>query len=515
MNHKNVYNFKDFVLKKLNESVSGSVRTRFAPSPTGGLHIGGVRTMIYNYLFAKHNNGEMYLRIEDTDTTRFNPKAEQYIYDTIDWLGLEVDESPRNGGPYGPYVQSERKDIYKKYIKEFIDLGKAYYAFDKPEDMDIARAEAPGGNFMYGHKNRLNFVNSLTLSPEEVQERLNNGEPYVVRALMPENTNITVDDIIRGPITINTNEVDDKVLYKGDTQIPTYHFASVVDDHLMKTSHVIRGTEWIASLPLHAFLYDSFGWERPQFAHLPLILGEKGKLSKRDTVDYGYPVFPLTWEGSVGYKELGFLPEATINILSFLGWNPGTEKEVYTLDELIQDFDLKRVNKSGAKFSMDKAKWFNAQHIKMLSVDEVIVLLKPILREMGLSYPDEIIRKMVEFNKDKVPFVKDIPEMSTYLFEAPTVYDEKTLRKKWKEDSPIIIEDLKNVFEGVNLWNVANIQPAFEKYVADGGYNFGQVMPILRLVLTGMGFGPSIFDIMELIGKDETINRMENYDIKK
>jgi glutamyl-tRNA synthetase len=517
---KNLLEFKDFrELKKIYESTTTHVRTRFAPSPTGALHIGGVRTALFNYLFSKKHGGEFILRIEDTDRTRFVPNAQQYIIDSLEWLGIEFDEGPHVGGQYGPYIQTHRLDIYNKYLKILQDTGKCYYAFDTPGEIEIIRNKL-GSEFSYGYKTRKLFKNQFTLSQDEVNKRIQDGEKYVIRALIPENKDISFNDLIRGNVTINTSSVDDKVLFKSDG-IPTYHFANIVDDHTMKISHVIRGEEWLSSTPLHVILYDSFGWTPPIFAHLSLILGESGKLSKRDGDKYGFPVFPLDWQDPVnkdkitkGYKGYGYLPEAVINILAFLGWNPGTEKEIYTMNELIQDFDLKKVNKAGAKFNVDKARWYNSQHIKNLPIDKAIVMLKEILNEKGLDYSDDIIKKMVEFNKDRVSFISEIPEVSEYLFKKPKIYDDKVIRKKWNDSSPVIIDELKQEFDKVINWTATELQNVFEGFVNDKGYSFGNVMPILRLLITGMGHGPSLFDILEIIGKQETISRLTSYYIK-
>lgn len=521
----NLTEFDKFV-KMMNESVSGTVRTRFAPSPTGALHLGGVRTALYNYLFAKKHNGTFYLRIEDTDRERFVPGAEDYIRKSLEWCGIIPDESPWQGGPYGPYRQSERYDIYPKYAKELVDKGKAYYCFDTPDDIDQMKSdllEKGVSSPQYDVNTRMMMKNSLTLSEDEVQHLLSTKVPFVVRIKFPENEMINVDDLIRGRVSANTNTLDDKVLFKSDG-LPTYHLANVVDDHLMKTSHVIRGEEWLPSAPLHFFLYESFGWDTPEFAHLSLILKPSGagKLSKRDGDALGFPVFPLKWTdpknpdaSSKGYKDSGYMPEAFINMLAFLGWNPGTEQEVMSMEELIQSFSIERCGKAGARFNIDKAKWYNGQYLKQLSNEEVVDLLKPSLKERGINLSDKTIEKMVEMNKGKVNFVQDIYEASLYLFEKPTIYDKKTVEKKWTDASPIVISNLKEVLDGVRDWSAQSIQHAFEKYVNENpDLNFGMVAPALRLVLTGMGNGPSLFDIMEIIGKEDTLDRMTNYNIQ-
>ena len=509
-------NYSNFINESKNLS---NVRVRFAPSPTGALHIGGVRTALYNYLFAKKHGGDMILRIEDTDSTRFVPGAEQYIKDAFDWLGIEFDEGPGIGGSYGPYRQSERKEIYKDYADELVEKGLAYYAFDTAEELDKARADIP--NFSYDYNTRMNLKNSLTLSPEETERLLKESKDYVIRIKYPdEPIDISFDDMIRGNITINTSTLDDKVIWKRKDELPTYHLANVVDDHLMDTSHVIRGEEWIPSTPLHVYLYDSFGWEKPEFAHLPLILGPSGKLSKRDGDKYGFPVYPLEWkdpkEGTVssGYKSMGYTPEAVLNILAFLGWNPGTDKEVYTLDDLIQDFDLSRVNKAGAKFNPDKAAWFNGQHLKNKDAAELLDEFKGELDERGIHMDDEKAMKILESNKNKVNFIKDIFTEASYLFEKPKDFDPKGL-KKWRPDSADMLSALKTNLETVDKWFENDIQEAFETYVKDNGIKFGDIAPQLRLVLSGKANGPSLFGIMELLGKDESLDRLVNFDLPK
>lgn len=512
MDLNNLSSFKEF--KKLQESVSGSVRVRFAPSPTGPLHIGGVRTALYNYLFAKKHGGENILRIEDTDSTRFVPGAEKYIIDSLDWLGIKFDEGPGIGGNYGPYRQSERKDIYVKYYKELIDSGKAYYAFDTEDEMNDKRKE--NAHFSYNSETRNDMNNSLTLSSEEVDKLLKERNNWVVRVKFEPNKTIVVNDIIRGKVSVNTNTLDDKVIYKAKDKLPTYHLANIVDDHLMNITHVIRGEEWLPSAPLHLYLYELFGWDAPQFAHLPLILKPfgNGKLSKRDGDKYGFPVFPMEWknedEKSMGYKEEGYLPESVINILAFLGWNPGTDKEVYTMDELINDFSLSRVQKGGAKFNIDKSKWFNGQHLKNKDNDDIAKELIPYLEEKGISLPYDKVKRLVEIGKGKSNFIKDIYDNVKYLFEKPTEYDKKTLKKKWKEDSPSDMMGLASKFEETNIWERDNIKKSFEEYVNESGKGFGVIMPALRLVITGMGFGPDIFEIMEIIGKEESIERLKD-----
>lgn len=507
--------FNDFsVLGRLNESVNNTVRVRFAPSPTGALHCGGVRTALYNYLFAKKNGGKLILRIEDTDQDRFVPGAEKYIQDAFDWLGIEFDESPSKGGQYGPYRQSERKNIYNKYYKDLIDSGKAYYAFDTASELESARENLP--NFSYNFETRNDLKNSLTLSKEETERLLIENNDWVVRIKYPDTPiTIEVDDLIRGKVVVNTSTLDDKVIWKKKDELPTYHLANIVDDHLMKITHVIRGEEWLPSAPLHVYLYQCFGWDAPKFAHLPLILGPNGgKLSKRDGLKYGFSVFPLKWtdpldptKTSSGYKEDGFTPETVINMLAFIGWNPGTEKEVYTMDELIKDFDIKRINKAGGKFNPVKAAWFNGQHLKNTPTEKLVDSFKEVLESKGIKKDYDFIFKVVDENKGKVNFIKDLYEVVNFLFEKPKNYDEKTM-KKWNDKSSELLTGLKNELEDCTIWKESNIQKTFEDFVSNNNIKFGDVAPILRLVLTGYGNGSSIFGIMEMIGKKETLNRL-------
>jgi len=511
----NLTTFQEF--KKLNESLSsGNVRTRFAPSPTGPLHIGGVRTALYNYLFAKKHNGKNILRIEDTDQTRFVPNAEKYVIESLEWIGIEFDEGPHIGGEYGPYKQSERKDIYRKYYKMLIDSGKAYYAFDTEEEMNIVRSE--NQYFSYDSSTRSSMNNSLSMSSEEVEKLLSERNDWTVRIKFEADEIIEINDLVRGKVVVNTSTLDDKVIFKAKDDLPTYHLANIVDDHLMKITHVIRGEEWLPSAPLHVYLYQSFGWEAPEFAHLPLILKPfgDGKLSKRDGDKYGFPVFPLEWKDenkdstTMGYKQEGYLPNALINILAFLGWNPGTEKEVYTMDELINDFSLKRVQKAGAKFNIDKAKWFNNQHLRNMSNEDIAKELKPIFTENDIDISYENLLKVIQQGKGSSTFVKDIYNNTKYFFEPPTEYDKKTLRKKWKPDSPEIMVDLMDRFKMITEWTSDNIKTAFEGYVNDSGKGFGVIMPPLRLVITGKGFGSDIFEVMEIVGKENCLSRLNN-----
>lgn len=518
---KNYHQFSTF--KKLNENVSGSVRVRYAPSPTGPNHIGGIRTAIYNYLFAKKHGGEFILRIEDTDSSRFVPGAEQYIIDSFKWLGIEFDEGTHIGGPYGPYRQSERRDIYVKYAQQLIDSGKAYYAFDTTEEMDAARQGNP--NFAYDSKTRMSLKNSLTLPDDEVKRLLKDTNNWVIRIKYPdEPITITVNDIIRGTVTVKSDTLDDKVIWKKNDELPTYHLANIVDDHLMKITHVIRGEEWLPSAPLHVFLYQCFGWDHPEFAHLPLIMKPEGngKLSKRDGDMGGFPVFPLKWtdpkgdasKNSTGFKDQGYLPSAVINLLAFLGWNPGTDKEVYTLDELINDFSLERVNKSGARFNPAKAKWFNGQHLK--NTDSMLLLndLKTDLENRGIHKGDDFLLKVLDANKGKVNFIKDLYDEVKYLFEKPVDFDSKVM-KKWTPESELLVKGLAEQFKGLHNWFSADIQRTFEDYVNGNGIKFGDIAPQLRLCLTGKAQGPSLFDIMEMIGKNDTLDRLLNSNLPK
>jgi len=510
---ENLKSFGEF--KKLTESL-GEVRVRFAPSPTGPLHIGGVRTALYNYLFARKNNGKMILRIEDTDQTRFVPGAEEYIIESLNWLGIEFDEGPSIGGNYGPYRQSERKDIYRKYYKALIDSGKAYYAFDTEEDMNRVRKE--NQYFAYGINTRDKMKNSLTLSEDEVSRLLSERNDWVVRIKFEPGEKIIINDLIRGRVVVDSSTLDDKVIFKAKDDLPTYHLANIVDDHLMKISHVIRGEEWLPSAPLHVYLYECFNWSPPQFAHLPLILKPvgNGKLSKRDGDKFGFPVFPMEWKDpntgsvSMGYKDEGYLPSAVVNMLAFLGWNPGTEKEVYTMEDLINDFSLKKINKAGARFNIDKSKWFNGQHLKMMDDNEILVLLKKDLVSRGITLDDNKLLKIIQLGKGRSNFVHEIYDNVKYLFEPPTRYERKTLRKKWKEDTPEKLLELKDEFLNITNWTKENIQSVFESFINETGYQFNDIMPNLRLVITGMGFGLNIFEIMEIIGKQGCIERLEN-----
>ena len=508
-----------FATEKLNKM--SEVRVRFAPSPTGPLHIGGVRTALYNYLFAKKNGGKMILRIEDTDQTRFVEGAEQYIINSLKWCGIEFDESVVAGGEFGPYKQSERKAIYLPYAEQLVKEGFAYYAFDTSEELTAMRERMKAAGVpspQYNAVTRTTMQNSLALSEDEVKKRMDAGEAYVVRIKMPRNEEVKLNDIIRGWVVVNTNYMDDKVIFKSDG-LPTYHLANVVDDYKMKISHVIRGEEWLPSAPLHVLLYKYLGWEdaMPEFAHLPLILKPdgNGKLSKRDGDRLGFPVFPTEWmnpetkEISSGYRESGYIKEAFINMLAFLGWNPGTTQEIFSMEGLIEAFSLERVGKAGAKFDVDKTRWFNQQYLRSKSKEELAQDLQVILKENGIEAEDNFVATVCEQLKERATFVKDMWEEGRYYFEAPTSYDEKTIRKKWKEDTPKYVLELKDRLAGLADFSTENIEEAFKKYLEENELGMGKLLPAFRVCLTGLGMGPSLFDIASLLGKEETIKRME------
>lgn len=495
--------------------MSKPVRVRFAPSPTGPLHIGGVRTALFNYLFAKKNGGTFYLRIEDTDQTRFVPGAEAYIFEALEWLGIAPDETVGKNEKFGPYRQSERKAMYKEYAEQLITNGWAYYAFDSAEKLDELRkqAEAEGKTFIYNHTVREQLDNSLALSHEKVSERITNGDAFVVRFKTPTNEVLELNDIIRGTVKFDTNLLDDKVLYKSDG-MPTYHLANIVDDHLMETSHVIRGEEWLPSLPLHYLLYKSFGWEAPEFAHLPLILKPvgNGKLSKRDGDKMGFPVFPLEWKTeestSMGYREQGYFPEAVVNFLALLGWNDGTEKELFSLDELIASFDLARVNKSGAKFDPEKNKWFNHQYLIKKTDEELAVLFAPIVKEKGIATTLDYLTKVVAQVKDRANFITDLWDLSDYFFVAPTSYDEK-VTKKWNEATKELLKQVIEQLASYSDFTSQTIENNLKEWMTTNEIGMGKVMQPLRLSLVGELKGPHLFDIIEMLGKEETIKRIE------
>ena len=501
--------------------MNSTVRVRFAPSPTGPLHIGGVRTALYNYLFAKKNNGTFILRIEDTDQTRYVANAEKYIIDSLNWCNIPFDEGPGKNEKFGPYRQSERKEIYKKYAEILLEKGWAYYAFDTAESLDFLRKEHEenGKTFIYNWHNRTKgkLINSLILTEEEVQKKIQNGDDFVIRFKSPQDEILEMEDEIRGKISIDTNTLDDKVLFKSDG-MPTYHLANIVDDHLMEITHVIRGEEWLPSVALHILLYRAFDWKAPKFAHLPLILKPvgKGKLSKRDGDQLGFPVFPLAYKNdetgdvSRGYKEDGFFEDGFINMLALLGWNPGTEQEIFSLSELIQVFDLKRVSKSGAKFNPDKTKWFNQQYMQQKSVVELANLYKPILKEKGIERDKNMIEKVVSLVKERAVFVADFWELSNFFFEAPTTFDEKAVAKNWKEDTSSIMKQLLNVIIKIDDFSSQNTEVIIKDWITKNEIGFGKVMQPLRLSLVGEMKGPHLFDIMEIIGKQETIQRIES-----
>ena len=496
------------------------VRVRFAPSPTGALHIGGVRTALYNYLFARQHGGELVFRIEDTDSNRFVPGAEEYILESFRWLGIHFDEGVSFGGDHGPYRQSERRDIYKKYVKQLLDAGKAYIAFDTPAELDEKRKEIP--NFQYDASTRMQMRNSLSLSQDEVDALLAAGTQYVVRFKIEPDEDIHVADLIRGDVVINSSILDDKVLYKSADELPTYHLANIVDDHLMEITHVIRGEEWLPSAPLHVLLYRAFGWEgtMPAFAHLPLLLKPEGngKLSKRDGDRLGFPVFPLEWhdpktgEVSSGYREAGYLPEAVINFLALLGWNPGNDQELMSMDELVKLFNLSHCSKSGAKFDYKKGIWFNHEYIMMKPDAEVAELFKPVLAGHGVDvarYSDEFLTHVVSLVKGRVNFVKELWDQARFFFVAPESYAEKDVKKRWSEDTPRIMGELVEILRGIADFSSKPSEDIVIGWITEKGYHMGNVMNAFRLAVVGECKGPHMFDITELLGKEETIRRIE------
>ena len=493
------------------------VRVRFAPSPTGALHIGGVRTALYNYLFAKQHGGDLILRIEDTDSQRFVPGAEAYIIEALTWLGIHFDEGVGFGGNYGPYRQSERRDIYKQYVDQLLASGHAYIAFDTPAELEAKRKEV--NNFQYDASTRLQMRNSLTLSPEETQALIESGHQYVVRAKIEPNEDIHVNDLIRGEVVINSSILDDKVLYKSADQLPTYHLANIVDDHLMEVTHVIRGEEWLPSAPLHVLLYRFFGWEEtmPAFAHLSLLLKPEGngKLSKRDGDRLGFPVFPLEWHDpktgdvSSGYRESGYLPEAVVKFLALLGWNPGNDQEVMSMEELIQAFDLHHCSKSGAKFDYEKGKWFNHQYIQKRSNKEIAAMFQPILESHGIQADPAYVEKVVGMMKNRVNFVKELWETCSFFFVAPTEYDEKTRKKRWTEDSAAQLSEMMELLKVREPFDIEGTENEVKAWIESKGYHLGNIMNAPRLALVGEGKGPHIFDITEALGKEESLRRIQ------
>jgi glutamyl-tRNA synthetase len=495
--------------------MSKQVRVRFAPSPTGPLHIGGVRTALFNYLFAKKNNGVFYLRIEDTDQTRFVPGAEAYIMEALEWLGIAPDETVGKNEKFGPYRQSDRKELYQTYADQLINSGWAYYAFDTPEALDALRKEqeAEGKTFIYNHTIREKLDTSLVISAEEVAKRIGNGEHYVIRFKTPVDETLHLKDIIRGDVKFETSLLDDKVLFKSDG-MPTYHLANIVDDHLMETSHVIRGEEWLPSMPLHVLLYRAFGWDAPEFAHLPLILKPvgNGKLSKRDGDKLGFPVFPLEWkteEGiSSGYREKGFFPEAVINFLALLGWNDGTDKELFSLEELVESFDLNRVHKSGAKFDPEKNKWFNHQYLIKQNNEDLAKSFTPILVEKGVDVSKYDVTRIVSLIKERAHFVSEFWDLTDFFFQAPTSYDEKA-SKNWNSATPALMQELISTLEYIDGFDSANIEAIVKDWLTKNEIGMGKVMQPFRLSLVGALKGPHLFDIVEIIGKEETIARIQ------
>ncbi|MFN8206133.1 MAG: glutamate--tRNA ligase [Bacteroidales bacterium] len=499
---------------------SRPVRVRFAPSPTGPLHIGGMRTALYNYLFAKHFEGTFILRIEDTDQVRYVPGAEEYIMEALRWCGLTYTEGPDAGGPHAPYQQSERKAIYRQYADQLLNAGWAYYAFDKPEDLDALRKdyESKGQTFSYNAVERKRMKNSISLPASEVEKLLAQNEPHVIRFKMPEAEDVHMKDIIRGEISVNTSTLDDKVLFKADG-LPTYHLANVVDDYLMQISHVIRGEEWLPSLPLHVLLYRGFGWtdRMPQFAHLPLILkpSGQGKLSKRDGDKAGFPVFPLEWtdpfskEVSSGYREQGYFKEAFLNILAMLGWNPGTEQELFELEELCQVFSLERVHKSGARFDPEKAKWYNQQYLRKQSDATLAEQFKVLLADRGINTSSERLITIIALVKERAVFAKDFWDQAWFFFETPTTYDQEIIKKRWNESMPALLNGLPELFDSLPAFTVDNIKPAIHDYAGRQNANFGNLMNCLRLVLVGSSMGPDLVTLCAMLGKVEVKKRIE------
>lgn len=496
------------------------VRVRFAPSPTGPLHIGGVRTALYNYLFARHNGGEMILRIEDTDSRRFVPGAEDYINEALAWLGIKIDEGVREGGPHGPYRQSERRDIYREHVRMLLDAGKAYIAFDTPEELQAAREATP--NFQYDASTRGQMRNSLTMSAEEVERRIAEGEPYVVRFKIEPGREVAVDDLLRGRVTINSSVLDDKVLYKSADDLPTYHLANIVDDHLMEVSHVIRGEEWLPSAPLHFLLYEAFGWSdsRPEFVHLPLLLKPdgKGKLSKRDGDRLGFPVFPLDWRDpqsgdlTHGYREGGYLPEAVVNFLALLGWNPGDDTELMDMEELIKRFSIEHCSRSGAKFAYEKGRWFNHEYIQKLDPERLTDLFTDVLKNHGVdtgSFSRDYIGRAAAMVKDRVSFIEELWANARFFFEAPTEYEAKSVKKRWTPDMPQHMKDLIGQLRALPTLESKKAEEIILGWIKENGLHMGNVMNAWRLAVVGECKGPHMFDILELMGIDENVARIE------
>lgn len=496
--------------------MSQAVRVRFAPSPTGPLHMGGVRTALYNYLFAKKHNGTFVIRIEDTDQTRFVPGAQDYILDALNWCGIMPTEGPGIGGDFGPYVQSERQEMYRPYADQLIASENAYYAFDSGEELDAMRDQAiqmKMPNWQYNSVTRSNMKNSLTLPADEVQRLLDSGAPYTIRFKMPRNEDVRFEDEIRGWVVVNTNNIDDKVLFKSDG-MPTYHLANIVDDHTMEISHVIRGEEWLPSAPLHVLLYRAFGWDAPKFAHLPLILkpNGNGKLSKRDGDKGGFPVFPTNWKTSEGetfpgYREQGYYSDAFVNMLAFLGWNPGTPQEIFSLEELVEAFSLDRVSKAGAKFDPDKTKWFQQQHLR--AKDDAI-LAEELKDISGTDLTIEALTTITGLMKERATFIQDVQVEGDFLFAAPTAFDEKTVRKKWKEDAPALMAEWAQIIDTISSFDAESIELAFKSFLETKELGIGRVLPLFRLLLTGKAMGPSMFEIAAFLGKETCTDRMKS-----
>jgi len=498
------------------------VVVRFAPSPTGPLHIGGVRTCLYNYLFARQHGGKLLFRIEDTDSQRFVPGAEQYIIDSFKWLGITFDEGVSFGGDHGPYRQSERRDIYKKYVKVLLDAGKAYYAFDTKEELDAARAETP--NFQYDASTRSKMRNSISLGMEEAEKLIAAGENYVVRFLIEPGEEVLVNDLIRGEVKINSSILDDKVLYKSADELPTYHMANIVDDHLMEVTHVIRGEEWLPSSPLHVLLYRAFGWEAPQFAHLPLLLAPEGngKLSKRDGDKYGFPVFPLQWnfidketgepKSYSGYRESGYRPEAVVNFLALLGWNPGNDQDIMTLEEMISLFDLSKCSKNGAHFDIKRLLWFNHHYLQVCDEQMLVDTLKTQIAENGADAKnDEYVSTVVKMMKERINLPQELWEQCNFFFKAPTEFDEKSLKKWWKPEAPKYVAELCDFMEAQEDWNGETLEPKVMEWIASKEYKTGAVMNAFRVTLVGAARGPQIFAITDMLGKEESLRRARNF----
>lgn len=501
--------------------MSRPVRVRFAPSPTGPLHIGGVRTALYNYLFARQHGGTMILRIEDTDSRRFVPGAEDYINEALHWLGIEIDEGVREGGPFGPYKQSERRDIYREHVKMLLDRGRAYIAFDTPEELEAKRAEIP--NFQYDASTRTMMRNSLTMTPGEVERLIAEGTPYVVRFKVEPGRDVVVDDLLRGRVTIKSDILDDKVLYKSSDDLPTYHLANIVDDHLMEVSHVIRGEEWLPSAPLHVLLYEAFGWQdtAPEFVHLPLLLKPdgKGKLSKRDGDRLGFPVFPLEWhdpksgEISSGYRESGYLPQAVVNFLALLGWNPGDDTEVMSMQELTDKFSFAHCSRSGAKFAYEKGKWFNHVYIENTPDAELARLFKPVMAAEGVDmdrFSDEYIQAALATVKTRANFVKDFTEQAGFYFRAPENYNPKDIRKRWSAETPALMARLIEILQGLPDFRATTAEPVVMEWIKSENLHMGNVMNAFRLAVVGECKGPYMFEITEILGRDETVRRLQS-----